>query len=126
MKRETKASQRAIVAAKARAETVYTYLMMGLVDESTHEITIEGVWMAQAAVEASEAAVKVTEAILADTTTPKSTRLAAIDLADARAAKATADEVLASAFTWLRFVEWTYRDLLIGRLVGLLQVASRR
>ena len=126
MKRETKASQRAIVAAKARAETVYTYLMMGLVDESTHEITIEGVWMAQTAVEASEAAVKVTEAILADTTTPKSTRLAAIDLADARAAKATADEVLASAFTWLRFVEWTYRDLLIGRLVGLLQVASRR
>ena len=82
--------------------------------------------MAQAAVEASEAAVKVTEAILADTTTVKSTRLAAIDLADARAAKAAADEVLASACTWLRIVEWIYRDLLIGRLVGLLQVASRR
>lgn len=126
MKQETKAAQKAIVSARARAETVYTYLMMGLVDESTYEITIGSVWMAQAAVEASEVAVKVTETILADATTVKSTRLAATDLADARAAKATADEVLASAFTWLRMVEWIYRDMLIGRLAGLLQVASRR
>lgn len=81
--------------------------------------------MAQAAVEASEVAVEVTERILTDTTTVKSTRLAAVDLADARATKATADEVLASTFTMLRTFEMAYRDLLIGRLVALLQVASR-
>ncbi len=125
MKRETKAAQRAIFAAKARAETV-DMLCMVHVDENTHEIAISGVWMAQMAVEAAETAVEVTEAILADTTTVKSTRLAAIDLADARAARARADEVLESALMRLRSFEWTYRDELISRLVGLLYLASQR
>ena len=87
---------------------------------------ISGVWMARMAVEAAETAVEVTEAILADTTTVKSTRLAAIDLADARAARARADEVLESALMRLRSFEWTYRDELISRLVGLLYLASQR
>ena len=126
MKRETKAAQKAIFSAKVRLETMFSYLIIGLVDDSTYSTFLDGLVKAHEAVEASEVAVNVTEEIMFAATTVKSTRVAAVDMAEAKAAMATANEVLASAFTALRIFEWNYRGFLVRRLIELLLVASRR